>query len=145
MTNQVVIRELNRLAAENGGVLKPERVVASASANESPLHKYFEWDDTKAAAEHRIQQARELIRVVVQYQGPPSESVLTRVFVSLTTDRRDGGYRVMTDVMSDEVMRARLLRDALEEMRRFETKYAKLKELARVIEAIQSVQNSVAA
>ena len=139
MTNPTVIAELGRLAAENNGVLEPERVVAAASAEASPLHKYFEWSDSKAAAKYRIQQARELIRVVVQYTGPERDSVPCRVFVSLTSDRREGGYRVMADVLSDEVMRARLLQDALEEMRRFEIKYAKLKELARVIAEIQAV------
>lgn len=146
MTNPVIIAELSRLATENGGVLEPERVVAAASAETSPLHKYFEWSDSKAAAKFRLNQARELIRVVVQYVGPERDSVPCRVFVSLTSDRREGGYRVMADVLSDDVMRARLLADALEEMRRFEIKYAKLKELSRVIEAIRATTlNDVAA
>lgn len=141
MKDESVISELNRLAAENGGLLEAEQVVVAASAKESPLHKYFEWNDGQAAAKYRIQQARELIRVVVQYIGPERDSVPMRVFVSLTSDRKEGGYRVLTDVLSDEVMRARLLKDALEEMRRFEIKYAKLKELSRVLEAIRAVSS----
>ena len=46
------------------GRLDPQSVVAAARNKKSPLHKQFEWDDTKAAEKYRLEQARELIRLV---------------------------------------------------------------------------------
>jgi hypothetical protein len=38
-------------------VIKPEVVLKEARAKDAPLHKYFEWDDKKAAEEYRLIQA----------------------------------------------------------------------------------------
>lgn len=58
---QAVGEALNEVAQENGGVLVPQDVVAKARTEQSPLHRYFEWDDRKAARAHRLEQAKELI------------------------------------------------------------------------------------
>ncbi len=53
----------------NKGELTPQRVVKAAADPESPLHKAFDWDDTKAGRKWRIHQARQLIksiRVVIE-------------------------------------------------------------------------------
>jgi hypothetical protein len=47
-----------------GGKLTPEQVLDAARPDESPLHGFFEWDDSAAAEAYRIEQARELIRRV---------------------------------------------------------------------------------
>jgi hypothetical protein len=44
--------------------LTPEAVVEAAKAEKHPLHRFFTWDDKKAAHAHRIDQARTLIRSV---------------------------------------------------------------------------------
>lgn len=145
--NDAAVQELKRIAAQSGGVLKPRAVVDAARADTSPLHSYFEWDDSKAAETHRIWQARQVISVAVDYQKIGNgEMVETQVFVSLTTDRRDeGGYRVVTAVMSDEDLRRQLLVDARGEMIRFKEKYRRLSELADVFKAIEdAVQPEVA-
>jgi hypothetical protein len=49
----------------------PQKVVIAATDKSSPLHRYFEWDDGKAAHQHRLDQARRLIgsvRVLVEYE-----------------------------------------------------------------------------
>jgi hypothetical protein len=56
--------ELQAIAAANGGRLTAEMVVEAARDEASPLHDFFQWDDAAAAAEHRIAQARALIRSV---------------------------------------------------------------------------------
>jgi len=141
MQNPEIIAELRRIAEANGGQLRPSDIVKAARAASSPLHSQFEWDDSEAAEQYRIWQARQLLRVTVEYIGEGDEAVPVRVFVSLSTDRRgDGsGYRVTTAVMSDPDYRRQLLADALEEMKRFEKKYADLKELAAVIAAMRRV------
>jgi hypothetical protein len=136
--------ELKRLAAENGGELRARDVVDAARENSSPLHTQFEWDDSLAAERYRIAQARALIRVTVEYAGKPP--IKTRVFVSLTSDRRrDGvGYRLTTDVMNSADQQRQLLRDALEEMQRFQIKFRQLRQLADVFAAMREAAAGVA-
>ncbi len=48
---------------DSKGVIKPSTVLEDARNPESPLHDKFEWDDNTAAEAHRLQQARDLIRL----------------------------------------------------------------------------------
>lgn len=134
-----IARELRRIAKSNGGLLLPAKVVEAARPKSSPLHSRFEWDDTEAAENYRLWQARQLIRVVVeQIEGVHGT---TEVFVSLSADRLDGrGYRITTEVCRDEDLRAQLLEDALTELEIFKLKYRRLKELAAVFEAIEKLK-----
>lgn len=140
MKNPIIVAELKRIAAENGGTLKPVDVVEAARPEESPLHSQFEWNDDEAAEQWRLHQARNLINVVVSVVFPPGsrEPREHSTFVSLSTDRHKGGagYRVMTEVLSDEQHRAQLLADAKRDMIGFKSRYRELSELADVFSAI---------
>jgi hypothetical protein len=65
-------RELQRIAAEHGGELKPGDAVEEAEPEDAVLHNHFEWDDSVAAHEHRLGQARQLIRSVVVVESTES-------------------------------------------------------------------------
>lgn len=145
MNEKSISAELKRIAKQHGGLLRPADVVEAAKSKTSPLHGKFEWNDGEAAQRYRLWQARELIRVTVEYLGPADEQMLTRVFVSLTPDRKDGGYREISAVMSDSQQRRQLLSDAMDEMERFREKYAGLKELAEVFAAMRKVGRKKAA
>jgi len=138
----LILLELERISAKRDGELLPEDVVEAARPPRSPLHSRFTWDDSEAAHQYRLWQARQLIRVKVSYLKVGDDEIASRVFVSLSSDRcRDGGgYRTITSVMNNSVWRDQLLLDALEEMRRFKEKYATLKELAGVFEAMSSAE-----
>jgi hypothetical protein len=62
---QKVAEELERIRIENGQQLRTKDVVVQASAEDSPLHPCFTWDDTAAAHKYRMHEARELIRSIV--------------------------------------------------------------------------------
>ena len=140
MKKNKVITELKRIARENGGLLQPEVVVEEARPKSSPLHSRFTWDDAEAAHAYRIWQARQLIRVSVEVLAGTKTEM--DVFVSLSPDRQrdSGGYRIMTDVLSNQEMRAIMLKDALAELELFHEKYQKLKELSAVFAAIKKVR-----
>jgi hypothetical protein len=138
--SEQILTELQRLSSVNRGMLNPQAVVDAARDKTSPLHNQFTWDDTEAAEQYRLQQARRLIRVTVRFLEPSEPSTTTRVFVSLSTDRKAGnGYRVLADVMSDAKLRAQLLADAHRDMLAFRRKYAALSELADVFAAMDDV------
>lgn len=148
--SEIVRRALEEIRLRNEHrLLLPEEVVAAARAKSSPLHDRFEWDDTAAAKRYRLEQARNLIRVVVTNVAAPGSDheVRVRAYVSLTPDRppahggggKGGGYRSIAEVLSSESLRKQLLDDAMAELRSFQTKYSKLSELAPVMRAIKKL------
>ena len=133
-----VSEELEQIAKLNGGMLNPEKVIAYAKKRKtSALHERFNWDDTEAAHQYRLDQARKIIRVNVTVMGSDTKPV--RAFVSLRNDRGEGGYRRTIDVLASPVLKADMLTEAKEEMEVFVNKYRRLKELAPVIAAIDAV------
>ena len=102
---------LTQMAKRNGGVLKVDDVIEEAKNVNSVLHQHFEWDDSEAAEQYRRQQARALIQRC-RIQLVETEPVKIRAFVSLPTDREQGGgYRLTTEVMGDEYLKDEMLRD----------------------------------
>ena len=104
--------ELEALAVSKGGKLMVDDVVDAARDEDSPLHRHFTWDDSKAADEHRKQQARALIsRLKITVLNP--DPTVVRAFVSLPADRNGGGYTATVDVLNDEVKRRSIIEDIL--------------------------------
>jgi hypothetical protein len=56
--------ELDIIAKKNRGRLAAEKVLDEAKSPRHPLHSEFEWNDKKAGHKYRLEQARELIRLV---------------------------------------------------------------------------------
>ena len=137
MKEQVIV-EIERIRQSSGGTLNPVVVVREARRKSSVLHDYFEWDDSRAAYEFRLEQARKLIRVCIR-EIPECPDEPVRAYVSLQDDRGRNGYRSITDVMSDDRLREKLLAEARRDMSLFRQKYAVLKELAQVFEAMAAV------
>lgn len=120
--------------------LDPVDVVAAARAKSSPLHDFFTWDNTEAAEQYRLIEARKLIQVHVDVLPGMTESVQT--WVSLRSDRSTGGgYRTIATVMSRKELRDMLLKDALSDLDTWRKKYATLKELAVVFAAHDKLKN----
>jgi hypothetical protein len=132
--------ELEMLREENGGILRAEDVVAYAANPESALHRHFQWDDERAALEHRLAQARKLIRLHVTIIPRTANTV--RTYVSLQDDRRlpGGGYRHLATVMGDAEQRQALLAEALREARRWQARYQHLSEFAEVFAELDAVE-----
>lgn len=130
--------ELDRLKA--GGVIRPADVVEAARDESSPLHDLFQWDDSEAAHQYRLLQARKVLQVYVVVDEAKGENV--RAFVSLTTDRTNagGGYRAMAEVLSDDALREQLLQDAFVQFKNMRMKYKSLQQLAKVWDAIDEAE-----
>jgi hypothetical protein len=135
LKDKEVIKTLKQLEIREG-ILLPSTVVAAAKSKTSPLHKYFTWDNNVAAKEYRLQQARQLISITVEYIGSENHGREQRVFVSLRQDRDQGGYRSLISVMQSSDLRDSFLQDVLEEMAYFRTKFQELKELSNVFSAM---------
>jgi hypothetical protein len=117
---QEVVAALEEIRAANSGLLRAEDVVAAAADPGSPLHDHFEWDESAAAAAHRLQQARSLIRAVVTIRPSAQGGVIARAYVSLPSDRTQagGGYRAIEDVVESPAM----VLEALDDLERLLTR-----------------------
>ncbi len=116
-------------------LISPTSIVEFARDKKTALHARFTWDDTAAAEQYRLWQARQVLRVAVFV--PEGSTTPIRAFVSLRDDRgiEDGGYRSVVDVLSDKELRAKMLAEALDELQGFEQRYRLLSELAPVFAA----------
>ena len=96
--------------------LTAQNLVNVSRPEDAPLHKCFEWNDTKAAENYREWQARKMIAAI---EIVSSESVgggmveiepvlPTRAFHALRTDNSEG-YESIGRIMSDEEKMERLL------------------------------------
>lgn len=59
---EVIGPEIERLTGE--GMLTSGRIIQEAQSEGSPLHPYFEWDDSVAGHLYRIEQAKGMIRAI---------------------------------------------------------------------------------
>ena len=137
--------ELNAIARANNGLLKKDDVWRWAKAHpSSALYQEFEWDPDKAAEAHWAETASALIRVHVRYEEVAglTTKVKVREYVSLSSDRLNGGgYRRLDDVLSNADLMAEMLTDCLRELERLQRKYAHLKELEPIWEAMRKARD----
>lgn len=135
------------LAAKYNGTLTPDVVVEHAEPSESPLHGYFEWDDTKAAAEFRLAQAAGLIRRVrVTYEVGENKTLNVRAFHNVRPaaskseeedDGRRGIYVPVETAMTTPSYRDQLFQSAQRDAKAFRSKYSSLQEASAIIGAIE--------
>ncbi len=135
---QIVGERIEQLAGANNR-LTARVVLDDARSEDSPLHVAFEWDDTKAAEEYRLEQAANLMRCVV-VRIHPEDTELTRAYINVGRDE-DRRYEPVIRVLSDETLRREMLASAMAELRAFKKKWAHLNELAQIFEKMDEVQN----
>lgn len=134
---------LEQIRAKYAG-LKPEYVVNEAKKKTSPLHSYFDWDNTTAASKWRLEQARYLIRmieVVYVKESKPDGTDEVCVVRAYHPIERDGEkqYTSVIQIMADPDLRQQLLKQAMAELKAWRKKYDDLKEFSRVFEAMDAL------
>lgn len=133
---QLIGERIEIIKTKNGGFVSAEMLVKEAKKKTSPLHGCFTWDDKKAGTLRRLDEARYLLRTITVEVETDDEPVITRAFVSVTDDPI---YTTIESAMADVDMRESLLDQAKRELKSFKVKYAQLKELAVIFEAIDSI------
>lgn len=136
-------REMERVRCANGGSLTPDALLERARSANSACHAHFEWDDTKAAHQHRLGQAGDLIRMIavdVSHSNiePPKP---IRAFVSV---ERDGerSYTSTSHALSDAALRAQVLDRAWRDLEAWRERHAELTEFAKVFAAIDQARGA---
>ena len=127
---------VEKLEARDGYVTA-QTLLDDSRAEDAPLHNCFEWDDSKAAEKYRLRQARNIIANLVVIS--PEPAVNSRGFVTVAANRSPGRFVGIKRAMTDEGMRAQVLRNALDELQNFRRKYANLQELAELFAVIDKL------
>ena len=138
-------------------ILTPALVLKDASNIRSPLHGFFEWDDTEAAHKYRLDQAGHLVRSVVvtfeeseaqtdrqvRLEGvdavPVEQPRMVRAFLPIKNDEGERSYVSTQQAMSDPDMRRQVLERAHSELDSVSRKWRELRELSDVFSALDRV------
>ncbi|OJY66447.1 hypothetical protein [Rhizobium sp. 60-20] len=136
---KAVGEHLEMLRKQFKGELTPEDVLEDAKHDNSPLHSFFEWSDTEAARQYRLQQARGLIRAVVAvYVQPDKPAVRQKAYVHIAEPSAPH-YREASHAMSQTKTREMVLKTALAELHAWKKKYRDLQEFAALISIIDKI------
>jgi len=140
-----VIGEETELIMKERGHLTPQAVVDSASKNESRLHGFFEWDDAVAADQHRLTQARYLLRSIEVYYvlDEAEEAKPMKALYNVISAEDERVYVPLSEVVSDDNYRAQVIEKALKEMKSWACKYRQYKELSPVIKAVDALSGDL--
>lgn len=133
---QVIGDELEKIRLAAGGELRPEAVVDAAKAAKHPLHPHFEWNDVLAANQHRLAQARTLIRIV-RVVGEEDGEMPKMAFLSIAGP---GGrsYRAVGDVIRSQALQDALLAAADRDLKAWEERYREIKDVCQLVTAARA-------
>jgi len=93
----------------DGGEVTAEAILNDAKSPKSPLHDFFEWDDSEAAKKFRIHQARYLagnIAEVMIIEGKQSEQ---RSFFNVSKGKNETVYVTVQKAISNDGYKQQLL------------------------------------
>lgn len=128
--DRVLDQEMTRIYNRDG-YLKPSIVLKEAKPVESRLHNYFEWNNKRAAEQHRLWQARHLITVanIINEDGEGEKLVNVPVKVC-NDDSREGEYKTASALVKsvDEYQRA--MDQAVAKLRAAQRAVSELEEVA---------------
>lgn len=142
---KAVGEHLELLRKQCKGELTPEDVLADAKHDNSPLHSYFEWNDSEAAHQHRLSQARGLIRSVVAIyvdEEKKKPAVRAKAYVHVPEPSAPH-YREASHAMSQAKTRQMVLQRAWRELQAWKARYKDLKEFSDLFEVIDEVQRHI--
>lgn len=117
----------------------PHDIVALARPETSLIHKYFEWDDSKAAEQYRIQQARRLITCLFVEVNDTTMPI--RESITL----KDGKYYATQEYIADkEDLIEQVVASAMRELRYWKLKYERYENhFGDIIRAINKAEKNM--
>ena len=145
----VAVDYIEEIKKKRGGITS-QLLVIEATNEDSPLHDCFEWDDTKAAGQWRIEQGRSLLKnlIMAVVEDEEEKPIYVRCFVSPIEVENEGGtsYLTIREICNDDILNVAYLRQLKKELHAFVAKienyahYRKSKSLCLVVKAIKKVK-----
>lgn len=140
----LVGHELEIIEKDNG-TLKAEDVVKYARNENSELHKIFEWDDTVAAEQYRLNQARKVlfsISIVTNEDEEITESV--RAYVNVVdSEENERKFKNIARVLENDEEYEQLKKKAYKDLQSCKERYENIIELQDLKELIFDLYRSL--
>ena len=141
--SKAVGEHLELLRKQHKGEITPQDVLDDAKHDNSPLHSFFEWDDGIAAQQHRLAQARGLIRSVVAiYTSSKVPAVRMKAFIHIP-EKGAPHYRETSQALSETKTRDMVLQRAWREFVEWRKRYVDLAEFSKLFDAAEEVQKAL--
>lgn len=141
---KAIAQRLERIARRNGGILTPDAVIEDAQDKASPLHDQFTWDDTEAAKQWRLEQARSLIRSVKIEIKTDERTVSTvRYIRNPEASHREQGYADVTHLRTREDLAREALRRELAAAKALFERCESLAEAFQMQEEVIELRNRI--
>ena len=143
---EVAHTALEKIREKNGN-LTAGMVLLEAKKARNPLHKAFEWDDSTAAEEFRLEQARRMLRSIEIVYTELPKTPLRQYEVVTEPAKKDSPerkvYKTVEEILEDPTTRDELLGRAIRDAITFRKKYHALSELSQVFAELDGflVQN----
>ncbi len=129
---------------KSSGPLTADRVLSDAMNARSPLHRYFEWDDQKAAHHYRLEQARRLIRSIeVVLEDAKGKQVPMRAYYSVRDSEGQRGYEAMQFVFSSPDLADQVIEEAHAQLEAWKVKYGRYTWAKGVIPKISAALRAI--
>lgn len=123
------LHELERIVTRGSGITA-RSLLNYARKKSSPLHDFFEWNDSIAAEKFRLSQAGHLLRKVVIEVEINNRPTLIRAFHPIEViEGRPKVYYPLNEILSDKEKRKQVVEYALNEMEGWTERYFNYKEL----------------
>jgi|694.fasta_scaffold01179_23 hypothetical protein len=136
--NEAIV-ELQRIQKEYGE-LTPKTVLEASRNPDALFHKYFEWDDTKAAEAHRLQQARILLNNVEIRVVSSGKDVVIPVFEHVKTEEKNT-YKTFMSFDTEDVS---YLKDRTrKEIEILVVKLSKFEQFNKIVNMLEEVLNEL--
>jgi len=118
----------------------PEELVKASRSAKAPTHDLFEWNDSAAAREYRLVQARVIVASLqVEIITPKGRRESVRAYIG-SSDR--GAYVATLEADSDDLTEAE--QKCVEQMRTFKQRWRGLQLVREVIASMDAVEQRVA-
>lgn len=134
MSKRQVIEEALQAIYDERGDLVPAQIVTLASDAAHPLHPFFTWDDSTAAAKYRLGQAQALVRSVKIKVVTDNDTYSVRAWHALRNVGQDRtGYVPDSEVQENPEQRKFLLQSFKRDWNAMKRRYEHVDEFWDVI------------
>ena len=115
----VVGETLEQIESECGIVTKEEFLERSRDLD-SPTHDLFEWNDSKAAEQYRLNQSQQIIgHLKITYVNAEKKEQKIRAYVNVSDQRFHSGYMATFAALSDDEKKEIVLGNIRKELDQF--------------------------
>lgn len=126
-------------AVRNGGNPNPEQIAEEARNNRHPFHRHLTFDDAEAARKYRVNEVRNIIRLLSTIEEEETDESPIRAFINVKADAGQAYYATAKVQTSRELQRA-VLTQAKKDLDAWCKRYASLKAICRLVaEATRSI------